>query len=182
MIETFTIEEMIAEWKLRSGLSPLRTDGIVSRTDGIDIDSMLRAKILDWYARMLHEAPPDMLPLTDITSSCTIADVKCGVVTLVPPPDCSRITQVCLTDWQRDATIVSHDSGNPLLRLQLSPYSRGGAANPVAVSYPHQMLLYSTRLATPSVSRVSGVMAPVDGSIVIDRALFSTIPTSIYAT
>lgn len=57
---TLTRQEMLAQWKLRRALEPLRADCTAQRNDGIDLDRYLTEEMRSWYLRMLDTAPVEM--------------------------------------------------------------------------------------------------------------------------
>ena len=58
-IQTYSLEEMLEEWKTRKMLLPGRRDCTVERDDGIDLDAVLVREIEAAYDRLLREAPTE---------------------------------------------------------------------------------------------------------------------------
>ncbi len=177
MIEVFTMEEMVAEWKLRRGMMPLRTDAVVERIDGIDVDTLLRSMIRQWYGRLLLEAPAELLPQANLASKAQLklAD-KFGAVEVKLPGECSRVLSVKLSDWTMAVSVLKASECEITELLQRSPYSRAGVCNPVALLYPDRLMLYSTESASPQLESLNCVATPIDGTIVLDTALLDTMP------
>ena len=46
---TLTPDEMLERWRLYRAMEPLRADCVVERTDGLDIDTILRIQMRAWY-------------------------------------------------------------------------------------------------------------------------------------
>lgn len=177
MIETYTMEEMVAEWKLRRGMMPLRTDAVADRVDGIDVDSLLRPMIAEWYGKLLLEAPAELLPQADMAAKAHVRITDSdGAVEVILPEGCSRVLWVKLSDWNTGTRPVEAASCPVLEMLQRSRYGRARQCNPVALMYPDRMMLYSTALAQPQLEFLSCVAAPLNGDIVLDSSLMATIP------
>lgn len=180
MIERFTIGEMVARWKLRMGLEPLRTDGVALRIDGFDIDALLEQYIYDWYTELLQTAPVHLLDITEQADRCVIEDVTDGVVRVKLPTGCRRVAEVRLRGWKRG--VVPTDSPSEALQNLLSnKYSLPGAESPVAILRNDILLLYSlpTSQTDGEVESLRCVMEPADGSIILDTSLLSTIPAAL---
>lgn len=60
-IQTYSLEEMLEEWKTRKMLLPGRRDCTAERDDGIDLDAVLVREIEAAYDRLLREAPTEWL-------------------------------------------------------------------------------------------------------------------------
>lgn len=179
MIETYTMEEMVAEWKLRRGMMPLRTDAVADRVDGIDVDTLLRSMIAQWYGRLLREAPAELLPQADLASKAKVrkADGD-GAVEVKLPQECVRVLRVKLSDWLVDSIPIEATQAPKVETLQRSPYSRARQCNPVALAYPDRLMLYSTSAEAPELDILTCVAAPLNGTIALDSALLDTIPDS----
>ena len=128
----YTEARLLEEWKLRSRLEPLRTDCVITRTDGIDMDTYLLRELRAWYMRELATAPVDTLPLTDIAHGLTMTRAPDGAGMVKLPAGCLRVVSVEMEGWHRPAVIVAdHECAEAV--AQTSPYSRGGVCRPVAV-------------------------------------------------
>lgn len=53
---------MLAQWKLRHYMEPLRDDCEVTRYDGVNVDSLIALEMQDWYLHLLDTAPLKMVP------------------------------------------------------------------------------------------------------------------------
>ena len=61
MMLRLTQADMLAQWKMRRYLEPLRTDCLISRSDGIDIDAYCVMEMRRWYLDLLATAPVEFL-------------------------------------------------------------------------------------------------------------------------
>lgn len=159
----YTLEYLVAEWKMRRGLIPLRIDATIKRQDAFDIDEYARRVIDGWYNQLLATAPIDMLEVEDITGLVSIEQPKRGVAVMTLPDDCVRLAEIMMTAWERPAIITS--PGSSIAKRQSSPLGRGGACNPVAVTEGQgRVRLYSFRNGAEAVAeRVLGVLRPPEG-------------------
>ena len=171
---TLSSEEMLAQWKLRRGFEPLRSDCVITRSDGVDIDQLLRLEMRDWYLDLLCTAPVEMLATTNIANDIAVVvrDDGVGIVTL--PESCRRIVEFQLDGWCRPAKIITNPHCQEAL-IQDNPYSRGGCEQPVVVLNGNRLFLYSLPSSTPKIVRAIAVMEPADGSYVLDERGMATI-------
>lgn len=130
-----TREEFLELWRTLRGFSPLRNDAAVTRSDGIDIDSVLMAEMDAWYGRLLREADESLLAPVDIASEVLLQPPVDGCITVSLPPAVVRLLRVKLSGWRCPAAIVTDHECNMALR-QLHPYTRACSDSPVAVLYP----------------------------------------------
>ncbi len=127
-----TQAEMLAQWKMRRYLEPLRADCQMSRSDGIDLDAYCVMEMRKWYLELLSTASVDYLVPTDMTLTATLrrGEGNRGLITL--PQGTLRIIRVKLSGWQRDAMVVT-DPASALARRQYNRFSCGGVERPVAL-------------------------------------------------
>lgn len=174
---TLSADEMLRLWKQTAMYETPRLDCSVERTDGIDLDAMLAARIDAWYARLLLEAPANALPLSEIAPMLTPVTLPCGAAEVSLPEGTVRVVSVMMDGWTRPAAVTA-DPLSPIALRQLNPFGRSGCAAPVAVVYPDsRMMLYSPPAGIkPSLSSVTAVIKPADGSYLMTDALLSFIP------
>ena len=171
---TLSSEEMLAQWKLRRGFEPLRSAGVITRNDGVDIDQLLRLEMRDWYLNLLCTAPVEMLVTTNIANDIAVVvrDEGVGIVTL--PESCRRIVEFQLEGWSRPAKIITNPHCQEAI-LQENPYSRGGCERPVVVIHGNRLFIYSLPSSTPKIVRAMAVMEPADGTYEMDERAVSLI-------
>lgn len=158
---TLDQSEMLALWKRRHFIEPLRADCLIERTDGIDIDARCREEMRAWYLDLLRHGPVEALAPAEIASDCRAVVSPEGVAELILPAGVERILSVQLSGWSRPATVIT-DPRHPAARLQENPFSRGGAEAPVAIWMPGSDVV---RLMSPAVAAgtpVASVLAAVD--------------------
>lgn len=172
----FSAEEMLYQWRLRRALLPMREDCTVTRYDGIDLDSLLRLQMRDWYLNLLDTAPLEMLTLTDISADIAVVRRDDGLDTVTLPGNCRRLVEFRLEEWERPAEIVA-DPHSPVAVMQTNPFSRGGACRPVAVCHNNTLYLYSVTSAVPKIAKALAVMLPEDGTFEMNERALSLIPT-----
>ncbi len=172
-------ESMLAQWKLRRYVEPLRSDCTVVRSDGADTDSLLTMEIRDWYLDLLDHGPVEMLSPVDVTDESA---VRCRgdfpVVEVTLPEGCRRVTEVRLRDNHRRVVVTT--AGTPLAMLQESEFSCGGEMSPVAVVMsPRRLNLYGHDSSgnPPEIERLLAVRLPPDGFYELDERALSTIKT-----
>lgn len=79
-----TKNEMLALWKRRHFLEPLRADCRIERSDGVDLDAIATEEMRLWYLKQLAEAPPDMLAPSDLAMTAKVrrSPQGTGLITL----------------------------------------------------------------------------------------------------
>lgn len=174
MTITLSSDEMLAQWKLRRGFAPLRTDCVLSRSDGVDLDALLRLEMRDWYLNLLDTAPTRLLSLTSIADEIAIMAHDDNTATVTLPKYCRRLVEFQLDGWTRPATITTPDTR--LARLQDNRFSRGGCESPVVVCHSNRLRIYSLPSnSTPTIIRAIAVMEPANGNYEMDESALATI-------
>ncbi len=135
MKTTLTRTEMLDRWRLHRGFDIPHFNAGASRTDGIDLDSILAAEMDEWYANLLHTAPVRHLAPVDIASSMASAAGEGGVMRLNLSLSTVRVAAVRLSSWRRAATVVT-DPSCRVAQNQFHPFTRASAHDPVAVFDP----------------------------------------------
>ena len=170
-------DEMLAQWKLRRGFAPLRTDCEISRSDGIDLDAVLRLEMRDWYLNLLLSAPIEMLATTNIANEIALLPALNGEAIVVLPENCRRIVEFQLEGWEMPARIIA-DVNSPEALSQQNPYSRGSSVLPVVVKRGNRLFVYSLPQNKPyKITRAIAIMEPHDGSYEMDEAALQLIKT-----
>lgn len=108
---------MLALWKRRHFIEPLRADCTIERTDGIDLDARLREEMRAWYLDLLRHGPVEALAPAEIAGECRAVVSPEGVTELILPAGVERVLSVQLSGWCRAATVIA-DPRHPAVRLQ----------------------------------------------------------------
>lgn len=166
-------EEMLHQWRMRRALEPLRSDCVVQRADGIDLDPLLKMEMRDWYLNLIDTAPIEMLAPEDICADVALVVKSDGSAEVALPERCRRVVEVRLEEWDRAAHIVK--PGSRQARCQQSRYSRGGAVEPVAIVENGSMRLYSVLSSAPKLVKLLCVVEPEDGYYTFDERALATI-------
>jgi len=168
-----TKNEMLALWKRRHFLEPLRADCTAERADGIDLDTWCAEAMRRWYLRLLAEAPPELLAPDDLSLTAKVRRTPYGSAVAQLPAGVVRVTAIKLNGWQRAAVPVTPDS--PEAMRQANRFARGGVADPVAVAgHDGTLELFSpdSRSAIPTVEMLLAVTDPGEEKYIFDeRAL-----------
>ncbi|MDE6496398.1 MAG: hypothetical protein K2L30_09215 [Duncaniella sp.] len=156
MKTTLSQPEMIARWRLHRYHEPLRNDCSVTRTDGIDLDSIIVTEMEAWYFNLLDTAPPDLLVTADISSEVAMSRDSDGVARIPLPTGVRRVIEVGVSSWPCPAQIVT-DPHSATARRQRHKFTRAGSSSPVAIHSGGVLTLYSVpqrgRLTTLTVVR-----------------------------
>lgn len=167
-----TEAQLLQEWRLRYLPQPVNAGCSVTASSGYDMESIIKARMRDWYSRLVAAADPAMLAPVEIGDrlTLTIADDGTGIVNL--PEETVKVLAVEMEGWRRAATVTADHLSRIALR-QHSPYSRGCTESPVAVIYGSKMRLYTPAPGAASLS----VKAIIDEPDIyhIDSAALATI-------
>lgn len=166
----FTRGEFLAQWRMMRGFAPLRNDAAVTRTDGIDLDSLLEAEMDAWYRRLIRDGDGDTLVAEELAGDIILPEPSEGCVTVSLPPEVARVLTVRLSGWRCPATVVTDPESATALR-QLHPYTRAGADSPVAVSYPDSRLALYPATAFDTLDTLQCVMLRDDEFVMDSSAL-----------
>lgn len=171
--------DMLAQWKMRRYLEPLRQDCLMSRSDGIDLDAYCVMEMRRWYLDLMATAPMEYLAPSDLTLTATVrrGEGNRGLITL--PAGTVRIVRVKLSGWQREATVVT-DMSSPLARLQRNRFSCGGVERPVALWSGEGSVLELFSLpslaGTPVVEALTAVVDPGPELYEFDERAWNMLP------
>lgn len=133
MIRTFTKQELTDRWRLVRYLEPQRND-VTMTFDGADMSRLDEAEVEEWWERTIDTAPLDFLKLKEMKGKAQTAIIACDESVELRMPDqypLRRPGRIRLEGWKKDGRIVEAGSREAL--LQLNPYTRATAENPVAV-------------------------------------------------
>lgn len=171
----YSEQQLIDEWKMRSGLEPVRIDATLQRYDALDIDAYVKKMLDDWYLRLLDEGDISLLDPEDVTEEVTVEGLADGVAYITLPEGTRRLLEVSDSAWHRPAMITRADT--VLGRRQESVFGRGRAASPVAVvDSPLHVRLYSYLPgSSPSLDRVL-VVRHTPGVYLLSPRALSLIP------
>lgn len=171
-----TEQEMLELYKTLTHLTTVRRDCTVERDDGIDLDAWLTLRLQQWYAQLLATGQQEWLPIEDVKDDVTLAVDANGAVRATVPPRCVRPVEWRLQHWLHSATTFLNPS-DPLVRLQLNPWTRGNANVPAAVDHGDHLLLFSAPKAdNPLLTMARCVVRPADGHYRFHAAALSTLP------
>lgn len=170
---------MLAQWKLRHYMEPLREDCEVTRYDGVNVDSLIALEMRDWYLHLLDTAPLRMVPVKDLASETAQIDrSETGAVVVKLPENVRRVVSVNIQGCSEDIVPIT-DMNDYRLSLQKSEFSRGGICEPVAVlSVGGSLTVYCKDEfgKLPVVEHIYAVVAPEADTYVFDESALSTIP------
>lgn len=172
-VRELSAEAMLDLWMLHSTCEPLRTDAAVTRSYAVDFRTLMAGRMRAWYIATLLNAPPEVLPLTDIASSLSVVRTPSGAGVAELPAGVLRVVSVEAADWAMPALVTS-DPSSPLARSQASPYSCGRSVRPVVVVSGSVMRVFSP--PEQGLSSVLAVMLPPEGTYRITDAMIPLIP------
>lgn len=155
-----TQEEMTRQWLLLTRHEPLRADCRVTRSDGIDLETLARTEMRMWYLGLLASAPAEWLEVSEMADDARVEITAEGTVLVHIPAKCVRPISVSLYGWERPASIVAPDS--PAARMQTNPFSRGGICRPVAVLRPGGRELEIFSAPAPAAARLKSLRGIAD--------------------
>lgn len=174
-IIVYDTQGMLDAWRLRQGVEPL-LEAVAERHDGYAIDRLMLAQADAWYAEAMAGMPTEALPVTDISDRLTMTLLADGTGEAALPEWCVRVVSVMMTGWEREAVIAM--PGSEAAADQLSPYTRGRTARPVAVVTHGTLRLY-TPPAPGSALRVKAVVMPAEGTYHLTERMLAAMPTAI---
>lgn len=119
MKQTLTREQMLAQWKLIRASEPMRLDCTVTRTDGIDLDSIYEAEMRAWYLRLLDSAPIERIVPIEASAMAKV-EVRNGLTVITTPEGCRRVLQVRFDGW--DAPLTPDAKGDAVRACAANPY------------------------------------------------------------
>lgn len=171
--------DMLALWKLSRYYEPMRCDCEVTRTDAINLDSLLSLEMRSWYASMLTRLEGADLPLTDVTDLLSVTPVEGGLAAAIPEK-VMRVVTVEVEGWTSPARIVT-DLTQPLNVALTNPFSCPQGASPAAEIHPGVLTLRSPQGRSLKLRRVlAAVMPGPDGPYPLSPAMLAELTEKTY--
>ncbi len=170
---TLTSDEMLERWRLYRAMEPLRADCVVERTDGLDIDTILRIQMRAWYLDLLDFADPVRLAPVDVAPRSMLLPEADGSAVITLPPDCRRLLELKVEGWEIPATLTV--PGTQLALEQMNPYTRGSCHAPVAVVNRFRCRIYPLPSPGAAIEWALAAVAPADGSYSMDDSALGLI-------
>lgn len=175
-----TEDELLQRVRLARCMEPSGdTDGEteITREDAPVADQWLRTTLRMHYEEMMTDADAADLPLTDCTTTATLAaraddHSSCD---LYLPARAIRATAVRLRGWRADALITTPESEEAA--DQGNPYGRAGRCRPVAVDHGggHLTLYGDYDSDRPAAERITAVVMPPDGEYLLTAAMLHSL-------
>lgn len=175
----YTKEEMMALWKRRHFIEPLRADCVMSRSDGVDMDTRVAEDMRAWYLDLLRNAPVEHLAPTDMSLTCSVSRDSAGALQIRLPASAVRVAAVKLSGWER-AVVPVVNAGSAC--RQGNKYACGGVANPQAVLEHGGILRLSAapgRLTLPAIEVLDVITDPGPELYVMDESAVALIGTDL---
>lgn len=124
------IDKLIAEVRTTLDENAEQSSYIQSNADNLELDDIIRAKLLDAARDVTEQAEVSMLEPIKMETTVTATDSG-GTLSL--PEDFLRLVSLKLKGWNRSVTVVAGE-GSDIERMQRNKYTRGTALKPVCVS------------------------------------------------
>ena len=168
---TFSLQELLARWKLLHGWEPLSPLAALATPQ---LDSLLALEIGCWYSTLLSTLPPQQLPLDEFAGKALISLSPAGCLTVAVPPQCLRPVSVKLAQWSAPAEIVPQ---SPELTLrQHNPFTAATAASPVAMEMPDgSIALYPAPVTDAALESLIGVPAPAADTFLLTPPMLAAM-------
>lgn len=171
MTLSYNQDEMLALWRRRRGLEPLRSDGITVRRDGLDVDTLMLAELNAWYANLLARGSLDMVEVTELTDKI-VRKLDGTTLSVTLPERCRRVVSVRGRGWSRSAIPTPLEQVNV---LDINQYAGRGPENPLAILDDRILTLY--RVTGSEIESLRVVVQPEGGIYRFDETALATIPT-----
>lgn len=188
MLTTLTHSQMLTQWRQRLGYTTLPD------TDPFDINTLLSSHIRAWYDHLLLTQPPSLLPVEELKSEITSADIIASSTAMLIslPSRAIRPISLLLDDWDTPLTQFALP-GSDIATLQQDPLLRATPDAPVAILNPDRTITAygitdpsaNTRATVaPQLNRrilsLRAVATPSDpDTYTLHTSLLNTIPTQI---
>jgi len=183
MTYTFTLDQlvkMVRRWALIDGD---RMDASILRSDGIDIDELLKSWIRRWYADSLANAPANMLPATQIDTQATSSMKTPWMAKFTLPDNFCRLVSFRMDSWQMPPEILSMDNPAHLRRWrrQASIYARATKNAPLVFVDPLAKVLYVSPVAqNDRVAKCTAILDPgPDGPFTFNQSLLNSLSSYV---
>lgn len=178
---TLTYNQLLQHYKTHRHIITPRTDTTLTRTDGIDTDTLLGHQALNWHHQLLLHAPLEYLTITDLQPLPTPHwDDTQGIAQITLPSNVIRIASIMAKEWHRPAQILT-DPNSPLARLQYSPLTRGLQTHPIAIvhhtdtSTPLRLTIFTLPAHRLTLQYIHVILAPTPDQYQLDSTAFQLI-------
>ncbi len=173
-IMIFSRDSFVELWKRRMGFETPRTDSVITRGDGPDVNVMAFEQASSWYVGVLKSMPVESLPLTDISGQLVAVASPPGAAAFLLPDGCMKVAEVTADGWLAPARIIVQPGATEAL-AQLNPYSCAGPLSPVALVSGRRMIVYPSSTGD-TMPEVMGVMEPDGKTFTLTSDMISQMP------
>lgn len=140
---TLTYEELLEQFRVRSGLSPSRAGCSIDVATGFDADALLKGHIAAWYADLIENSPEDMLDTEDVAGMLKVECAPDGAGVIELPDECRRVFSIRLRGWEKEAEVLKWEEFPRLRRVLRASSSIRRTVCPVALLKGRRLYLYS---------------------------------------
>lgn len=172
MIREYSEEQMMRIWRIRAGMLVADCGCVVGRSDGFDVEELLRTDLRRWYAGLLRHAPADLLPIENLSSEAEliIGDNYCARIEL--PERGVRVLGLSIEGMDREI-VDFHRPGSYYDLVYKSETARKYATEPVAVVSGRTIDLLGYKGGELKSLRM--VAVPADGKFRFDDSLLPAL-------
>lgn len=175
MMLTLSEEEMLERWRLLTMLEPMAPSGVIaSREDYTPLSELSRLRMRAWYARLLDDADPALVPVSNIRRLCSLRATD-GLWELSLPEGTRRVLSVRFPGWSRPVSPLPPEAARCS-----NPFLSGASGEPAVVQLSPLKLLIDAPMDAPvsindPAGEVMATMMPADGSFILDDKAFGLI-------
>jgi hypothetical protein len=131
----FSEAQLLERRRTLAGLEPLRTDCTIECVDGIDVDTLLKQQLRQWYLDLLDKGDLRQLALQDVASQLTLLCRSDGGADITLPETCRRLIAIRMGTWLHEAEVVKAADAKRRLAMVGNSYCRPGVNTPLAVDF-----------------------------------------------
>lgn len=181
MIVTLSHQQMLQTWRKCAGLEPSVIACSIERFDGIDVNSRLEAMMRQWYLALLDGGDPALLGAPAEASELLSVGGRHadGSAEIVCSPSVRLLCSVMLSGWERPAGIIDAGNASRETSLLANPFSRPGAASPLAWRDSSGCIFAAPAYAGGSIISAKAYIDNGPETYRLDERALATIPTSI---
>lgn len=132
-MEHVSVEELVKEIRITIDENRAESFYLKSETDNMELNEIIRSKLLDAVRAVSEEAPVSMLDAMpmDIPEAAQYMQTD-GSGYVVLPPDFLRLVYFKMCSW-RTGVYEAADENSDVAMMQLNPFTRGTPLKPVCV-------------------------------------------------
>lgn len=132
-MDSVSVDELVKEVRITLDENQTESSYLESSTDNMELDEIIRAKLIDAARSIIETCPVDLLEAVTLPTDTEVLHTNTdGSGYVILPDDFLRLVRFKLTSWNRAVTYAESE-GSEADEIQRNEFTRGTYIKPVCV-------------------------------------------------